>query len=203
MKRSWLSKIFGASVVSLSLTVLPFNVLASVAAVESDTSAQSNLQLAQVNAVSNLVEVAEDDSDLDTFSEMVETAGLENELSGNKDYTVFAPTDEAFDALPEGTVDELKKPENRQLLQDILTYHVAPGEINSDEIFTGDLDTLNGSVAIRRTPDNRVIVNDGSVVQADLGASNGTIHKINRVLLPRSLRNRVMALTVRPVRGLW
>ncbi len=161
-------------------------------------------KLAQVDQVGNLVEVAQEDEELSTFAAAVEEAELTDSLANENDsYTVFAPTNEAFESLPAGTLDELKKPENQPLLREILAYHVAEGATTSDQLSTGAVQTLGGGLAVR-VDSNKVIVNDANVTTANVKASNGVIHKVNRILLTRELRTRVLALTQpRPVRALW
>lgn len=129
-----------------------------------------------------------------TLSQAVEAAGLSNVLQtrGGR-YTVFAPTDEAFAALPQGTLEKLLQPENRELLTRILAYHVVPNEVTSNQLRTGAVSTLGGGLAVRVTPE-RVIVNNGSVVQADIRAANGIIHAVNRVMIPADLRQRLADL---------
>uniref|UniRef100_UPI00187DE9AB fasciclin domain-containing protein n=1 Tax=Oculatella sp. LEGE 06141 TaxID=1828648 RepID=UPI00187DE9AB len=128
-----------------------------------------------------------------TLAQAVEAAGLANALQDDGSYTVFAPTDEAFAALPPGTLDRLLQPANRELLRQLLAYHVAPEELTSDELTTGALTTLGGGLAIRVTPE-RVVVNDGSVVRADIQAGNGVVHVVNRVMIPPDLRQQIEAL---------
>lgn len=123
----------------------------------------------------------------------MQETGVSSALVEGGRFTIFAPTDAAFAALPPGTLDRLLLPQNRALLTQILAYHVAAGELRSSQIRTGGVRTLGGGIAVRVIP-GRVIVNDGSVVQADILASNGVIHAVNRVLLSRPLRARVAAL---------
>jgi uncharacterized surface protein with fasciclin (FAS1) repeats len=156
--------------------------------------------IAQATAVGNLVEVASGDDRFDTLTEAVGAAGLADTLANEGPFTVFAPTDQAFEALPEDTREALLQPENRDLLREILTYHVVPGEVTSDEIQTGPVDTLNGGVAVRKDPD-RVVVNNASVVEPDIPASNGVIHAINRVLIPPDVQARLQQQ--QPIRALW
>lgn len=169
------------------------------------TSADNPL-LAQTSSVGSIVDVAANDDDFDTLVQAVEAAGLDDTLAEGGPFTVFAPTDAAFDNLPDGTLDALLRPENRDLLTDILTYHVVPDEVPSDELETGGLDTLNGGLAVQVNPD-RVVVNDASVVRPDIDANNGVIHGINRVLIPpatrAALESRLGRPAAAPVRALW
>jgi uncharacterized surface protein with fasciclin (FAS1) repeats len=120
-----------------------------------------------------------------TLVAAVQAAGLEDALRADGDKTVFAPTDEAFAALPAGTVEELLKPENKEKLAAILTYHVVAGKTLSGDLAgkTLDVETLNGaSVAVDGT--DGVTVGGARVIKADVLASNGVIHVIDKVLMP-------------------
>lgn len=120
-----------------------------------------------------------------TLATALEAAGLVGTLQGDGPFTVFAPTDEAFARLPEGTVAELLKPENREMLQAVLTYHVVAGKVTSGKVAGLDrADTVNGKAVRIAVNQGNVMINDATVVQADVAASNGVIHVIDRVLLP-------------------
>ncbi len=138
----------------------------------------------------SLVEVATSTGTFETLLTAAEAAGLTDTLASDGPYTVFAPTDDAFADLPEGTVEWLLQAENRDLLTRVLNYHVVEGEVRSDQISSGLVDTLGGGVAVLVTEGN-VIVNDGSVVQADVAADNGVIHVMNRVLMSSELREEI------------
>jgi uncharacterized surface protein with fasciclin (FAS1) repeats len=141
----------------------------------------------------NIVQVVSSNSSLSTLSRAIEASGLKNTLA-NGNYTLLAPTDEAFSSLSPGTVEFLLKPENRSLLRQIIAYHTAPGEITSSQFITGSsIATLGGGVAVRVNPE-RVILNNASVVQADIKASNGVVHTISRVLIPPRLREKISSL---------
>jgi len=106
-------------------------------------------------------------------------------LKGPGPFTVFAPTDEAFAKLPAGTVQSLLKPENKAKLQSILTYHVMPGKVMSQELVKLDsAKTVEGGSIAIQAMDGGVMVNDAHVTQADIAASNGVIHVIDTVILP-------------------
>jgi uncharacterized surface protein with fasciclin (FAS1) repeats len=129
-----------------------------------------------------------------TLARIVQETGVGGTLrSRGGDYTILAPTDEAFSRLPAGTLDRLLRPENRALLGRILAYHVIPGEITSSQMRTGGVETLGGGISVR-VNSGRVIVNDGSVVQPDIQASNGVVHGISTVLMSRELRQQVTSL---------
>ncbi|MFE4107647.1 fasciclin domain-containing protein [Almyronema epifaneia] len=139
-----------------------------------------------------IVEIAASNSAFNTLVQAVQAAELAGTLSGDGPFTVFAPTDAAFAQLPAGALDLLLMPENQDLLQRVLEYHVVPGEVMSSDLSSGKVESLNGGLAVLVT-DSSVIVNDASVVQPDIQASNGVIHVVSRVLMPRSLRNDIVA----------
>lgn len=141
---------------------------------------------ADMGGTPNLVEVASSAGQFDTLVAAVGAAGLADTLSGDGPFTVFAPTDDAFAALPAGTVDTLLRPENRDQLVSILTYHVVPGTVMAGDLAgtNQDVATVQGST-IHVDGRDGVKVNGATVVQADIAASNGVIHVIDEVLLPR------------------
>lgn len=120
-----------------------------------------------------------------TLATALKAAGLVDTLKGAGPFTVFAPTDEAFAKLPKGTVETLLKPENKERLVAILTYHVVAGKVTSaDVVKVKQAKTVQGqSVAVDAT--EGVKINNAKVVKADIGASNGVIHVIDAVLLPK------------------
>ncbi|MGF1496558.1 MAG: fasciclin domain-containing protein [Elainellaceae cyanobacterium] len=200
--RFLLSKPLAIALFVCSGSLIGFSAAASPAPLAE--TAPAEVLLAQ--DANTIVDVAAGSDDFDTLVQAVQTAGLADTLSGEGPFTVFAPTDAAFAELPDGALEALLEPENRDLLQDILTYHVAPGELTSDELETGAVDTLNGGVAVRVSPDG-VVVNDASVVNPDIQASNGVIHAINRVLIPPQTRaeltRRLQAAEPQPIPALW
>jgi uncharacterized surface protein with fasciclin (FAS1) repeats len=121
-----------------------------------------------------------------TLVAAVQAAGLEQTLRGAGPFTVFAPTDAAFAALPAGTVENLLKPENKAQLTAVLTYHVIPGEVMSTAITDAGTDaaTVNGKTVKVMLKDGKAMVNDATVTAADVKASNGVIHVIDKVILP-------------------
>jgi uncharacterized surface protein with fasciclin (FAS1) repeats len=130
-----------------------------------------------------IVEVASGNEDFSTLVAAVQAAGLVETLSGDGPFTVFAPTDEAFAALPAGVLDALLLPENEAVLTQILTYHVVPGEVTSDQIAAGEVATVEGQPVTIAT-EGGVTVNGATVTTADVDASNGVIHVIDAVLVP-------------------
>lgn len=132
----------------------------------------------------NIVAIAQDTPDLSTLVEAVGAAGLVETLEEPGPYTVFAPTNQAFEALG-GTLDELLEPQNKAELAEVLTYHVVPGELTSAELSDGQmLKTVQGDALEVRIADGEVTVNGAKVVTPDVGASNGVVHVIDEVLIP-------------------
>lgn len=130
----------------------------------------------------DIVDIAAGAGTFNTLVAAVQAAGLEDTLRGEGPFTVFAPTDEAFDALPEGTVEGLLA--DPEALAAILTYHVVPGAVMSTDLSDGmEAETVNGQT-VTITLGDAVMVNDATVVTADIEASNGVIHVIDSVLLP-------------------
>ena len=123
----------------------------------------------------------------DTLVAAVQAAGLVETLQGEGPFTVFAPTDEAFAKLPEGTLESLLKPENKDQLIAILTYHVVPGEVTSSQVVNLEsAETVPGASLEISTSEEGVMINNAKVVNADVEASNGVVHVIDTVLLPPS-----------------
>lgn len=133
----------------------------------------------------DIVDTAAGNSDFETLVAAVQAAGLVDTLKGEGPFTVFAPTDDAFAALG-STVDDLLKPENKDKLTAILTYHVVPGKVMSGDL-TDDMmaATVQGE-DITIDLDNGAMVNDAKVVTADIETSNGVIHVIDKVILPKA-----------------
>ncbi|OEE86345.1 fasciclin domain-containing protein [Vibrio crassostreae] len=134
----------------------------------------------------DIVDVAAENGSFNTLVAAVKAAGLVETLKGDGPFTVFAPTDEAFAALPEGTVDMLLKPENKDKLIAVLTYHVVPGKIMASEVMKLDSAvTVQGEAVMVGIDHGNMMVNKAQVVMADVEASNGVIHVIDAVLLPK------------------
>ncbi len=121
-----------------------------------------------------------------TLTTALNAAGLVETLKGKGPFTVFAPTDAAFAKLPAGTVESLLKPENKQKLTSILTYHVVAGNVKAaDVVKLSSAKTLNGQSVMIKTLGGKVFINGATVVKADIATTNGTIHVIDTVLLPK------------------
>lgn len=132
-----------------------------------------------------VVDVATEAGSFTTLLSLVEAAGLVETLQGEGPFTVFAPTDEAFAALPAEVREALLLPENAELLADILLYHVVQGAaVTSDQVVAGPVEMANGDEAQLTTADGRVQIDGANVVSADVMASNGVIHVIDAVIIP-------------------
>jgi len=133
----------------------------------------------------DIVDTAVDAGQFNTLAAALTAAGLVDTLKGDGPFTVFAPTDAAFAKLPEGTVENLLKPENRDQLVAVLTYHVVPGKVYAADVIklTGAT-TVNGADVTIAVVDGGVRIDNANVVTTDIAASNGVIHVIDTVILP-------------------
>lgn len=138
------------------------------------------------NSSDNLLVIAQGNPDLTTFVTALEASDLVINLEGDRILTIFAPTNDAFAALPAGLLDKLLLPENKDLLVRILTYHLVQGGLLSGDVVPGEIGSSEGTT-LKLDTANGVTVNGANVVQADLEASNGVIHVIDQVLVPASL----------------
>lgn len=138
-----------------------------------------------------IVDVASDAGQFKTLLAAAEAAGLVDSLSGAGSLTVFAPTDEAFAALPDGAVESLLRPENREALVSLLSYHIVSGPVfAADAITAQSARTLNGEEVETSLRDGALFINESRVLANDIEASNGVVHIIDRVLIPNSLMAR-------------
>lgn len=155
------------------------------------TSESTDQASSETEATSNIVELASGNQDLSTLVAAVKAADLVETLSGEGPFTVFAPTNAAFSALPAGTLDNLLKPENKEQLAGILTYHVVSGEVMSKDLSDGQVvKTVQGANLTVRIMDGKVMLEDATgamaeVTAADVDASNGVVHVINKVVMPQ------------------
>lgn len=147
------------------------------------TAMLAGAALAQ-DATSDIVDTAVAAGDFTTLVAAVQAAGLVDTLKGEGPFTVFAPTDAAFAALPEGTVETLLKPENKDQLVSILTYHVVPGAVKSSDLTEGMTAATVQGGEVTFTLDGGAKVNGANVTAADVAASNGVIHVIDAVIMP-------------------
>ncbi|HKX82754.1 MAG TPA: fasciclin domain-containing protein [Pyrinomonadaceae bacterium] len=141
---------------------------------------------AQTMMKKDIVDTAASTGMFNTLVAALKAAGWDDELKGEGPFTVFAPTDEAFAKLPAGTVEKLLMPENKEMLARILQYHVVSGNAKaSDVVKMKAWKTIEGQDIWVKSKDGKVWINNASVVKADVGAANGTIHVIDTVLMPK------------------
>lgn len=133
-----------------------------------------------------VVEIAVANESFSTLVAAVKAADLAEVLSGEGPFTIFAPTNEAFAKLPEGTVETLLKPENKEKLQAILTLHVVPGKVMAADVKTGAVETVNGETIDLVVSEDGVTAGGAKVIKTDIVGTNGVIHVIDSVLLPKS-----------------
>ena len=137
----------------------------------------------------DIVDLAVGTETLSTLVAAVKAGGLVETLKGEGPFTVFAPTNDAFAALPEGTLEELLKPENKEKLVAILTYHVVPGKVMSTDLSDGqEAATVQGEKVKVSISDAGVTISGANVSAADIKASNGVVHVIDKVILPPSAK---------------
>lgn len=140
-------------------------------------------QASAKSEMNSILETAEAAGSFTTLVAAIKAAGLEKALSGDGPFTVFAPTDEAFAALPKGTVESLLK--DKEKLTAILTYHVVEGAVKAQDVAGIDkAETLNGASFAVTAEDGKVMVGDARVIKTDIVCTNGVIHVIDKVLLP-------------------
>lgn len=184
-----LNKLAGAAA---ALMILPVAVGCDSQVADAPTDATTEEPMADETATEDtmategetIVDVAAANGSFNTLVAAVQAADLVETLSAEGPYTVFAPTDEAFAALPEGVLDQLLLPENKEVLTQILTYHVVAGEVPASAVETGMVPTVEGADLDIVAEDGSVMVNGANVVTPDVMASNGIIHVIDAVLIP-------------------
>lgn len=161
----------------------------TAAAVETTVAAavETTVAAAPAPAGGTILVTAGKAGNLSTLAAAVDAAGLTDTLNGAGPFTVFAPTDDAFKALPAGVLDALLKPENKDVLASILKYHVVSGAVASSAVTTGDVTSVEGSALALVADAGKVTVNGANVVTPDVAASNGVVHIIDQVLVPKSV----------------
>jgi len=154
---------------------------------ENAENTSNNEEMNDMSEEPNIVELAMDTEALSTLVAAVKAGGLVETLQGEGPFTVFAPTNAAFDALPEGTLDDLLKPENKEQLATILKYHVVSGKVMSGDLSDGmTAETVAGEEITVSINEGTVKVNEATVTNPDVAAANGVVHVIDQVLLPAS-----------------
>lgn len=155
----------------------------SVATDDSVASEFPEMEYGSSEAWGNIVEVARDSEGLAILMEAVASAGLTSTLEGEGPLTLFAPTDQAFNSLPEGVLAKLLLPENLEVLVEVLSYHLVSGSLLTTDLADGSVSTVEGgAIEVLTTP--RITLNGGVIRIADIAATNGVVHIIETVLLP-------------------
>ncbi len=162
-----MKRILALTIAALSLSPLAIN---NVAAKPADET---------------IVAIAASNADFSTLVAAVKAAGLVDTLNGPGPFTIFAPTNAAFKKLPKGTVEDLLKPENKAKLTAILTYHVVAGKVMAADVKTGMVKTVQGGELDVKVADGGVTVNGAKVLKTDIVGTNGVIHVIDSVLMPK------------------
>lgn len=153
---------------------------------EADAPTETTNGTGEAAGNEDIVALASGNQDLSTLVTAVTAADLVETLQGDGPYTVFAPTNEAFAALPPAELERLLKPANKDELANILTYHVVAGDVKSSDLSDGQMvETVQGGkLEVKIGDDGSVMIGDATVVTADVAASNGTVHVIDTVLVP-------------------
>ena len=149
-------------------------------------SAAAGLAMVSAANAADIVDTAAGNSDFETLVTAVQAAGLVETLKGEGPFTVFAPTNEAFAELGT-TVDELLKPENKEKLQAVLTYHVVPGKVMSSDLQDDMMASTAQGGEVKIDLDNGPMVGEANITTADIEADNGVIHVIDKVLVPEGV----------------
>ncbi len=152
------------------------------------TAASPAASPAPMAQAKDIVAIASGDAQFKTLTKALTAAGLVPTLQGKGPFTVFAPTDAAFAALPKGALEDLLKPANKAKLTKILTYHVVSGAVLSTSLKSGDVPTVEKSSVKVVVAGGKVTVGGANVVKADIKASNGVIHVIDKVLMPTDMK---------------
>jgi uncharacterized surface protein with fasciclin (FAS1) repeats len=185
MKKNFLSLLAAATIIAGTFAACNNNAEKKPA---EDTAATAKEQPAEPKpeAPKDVVDIAMGSADHSTLVAAVKAAGLVETLKGAGPFTIFAPTNTAFAALPAGTVDNLLKPESKDKLTGILTYHVVAGSVKAADLKDGQkVKTLQGGELTVSIKDGKVMINGATVTAADLTGSNGVIHVIDAVLMPK------------------
>jgi uncharacterized surface protein with fasciclin (FAS1) repeats len=153
-----------------------------------DPTKPSTTPRGSTDSSKNIVALAQANGSFKTLTQALKAAGLVDTLQGKGPFTIFAPTDAAFAELPKDAVRDLLKPENKEVLVKILTYHVVSGQVLSTDLKSGEVKSSEGgAISVKVDPTTGVTVNDAKVVQPDIKGSNGVIHVIDKVILPPDL----------------
>lgn len=135
----------------------------------------------------NVVALAESDGQFSILVKALKAAGLTEALQGEGPFTIFAPNDEAFKKVPADALEDLLKPENKEVLITVLKYHVVPGKLEAKDLKSGQIKSLHGDPINVKVDDTGITINDTKVIKTDIEGSNGTIHILDQIIVPPSL----------------
>ncbi|MEO1437525.1 MAG: fasciclin domain-containing protein [Bacteroidota bacterium] len=182
-------KLLGSFVLAMFVIIGTSNAQCGSKSTSTTNSNSNTATYAAHKGGTDIVGLAAGTEDLSTLVAAVKAAGLVDVLQGEGPFTVFAPSNKAFEALPAGTVETLLKPENKEQLVQVLTYHVVAGKVMSTDLSNGlKAKTVQGETITVGINGKTVSINDATVTAADVKASNGVVHIIDRVILPPSMR---------------
>jgi uncharacterized surface protein with fasciclin (FAS1) repeats len=178
-----------SKILALVCTFLAVGLWTACSAPKEESTEETVTEIIEAEPVqkpNTVVDIAVSSPDHTTLVAAVQAAELVETLNGPGPFTVFAPTNDAFAALPAGTLDNLLKPESKEKLTGILTYHVVSGKVMSGDLGDGQVvTTLNGQSLKVTIKDGKVMINGAIVVAADLEGTNGVVHVIDAVMLPK------------------
>ncbi|MFT6205877.1 MAG: putative surface protein with fasciclin (FAS1) repeats [Spirosomataceae bacterium] len=168
------------------MAALASTVFASCTSTETTDATEEEMVVVEEEVMPDVVDIAIGSPDHTTLVAAVTAAELVETLKGDGPFTVFAPTNAAFEALPAGTVESLLTPEKKATLTSILTYHVVPGKVMAADLVDGQMvKTVQGEELTVTIKDGKVMINGATVTAADLDGSNGVVHVIDAVLMPK------------------
>lgn len=162
--------------------------LNSAAIAQDETARKSGTEEEAAVLPGSLVTVIADSATFSTLTKALKAAELEQTLGGEDEFTVFAPTDEAFGKLPAETLAKLMLPENKEKLRMLLLYHVVAGKMMAEDLMDGDVKSVNGEKLEVEVSDDEIEVNDAKIYTSDVTATNGVMHSVGEVLVPKSLK---------------
>jgi uncharacterized surface protein with fasciclin (FAS1) repeats len=167
--------------------------IADVTPVPAPTPASPVPPTSGVTTNEDIKDIVGENPSLRTLANLIDEADLENILEGNGPLTLFAPSDQAFAAIPQATRQRLLQPQNRQLLRQILNYHIVPGNLTANQLQSGEVQTLaQNPVNVQvNQAGNQVRINDATVTQPNIQARNGIIHVVDRVILPPTIQKQL------------
>ncbi|MFA6916710.1 MAG: fasciclin domain-containing protein [Parachlamydiales bacterium] len=132
-----------------------------------------------------LLEITSADPSFSTFVSALKASGFDEKLKGSKDFTIFAPSNDAFAKLPAGVLQTLLKPQNKDKLKEVISYHIIPGKIEGEQLHSSIVGTLSGKKINLKVNGSNINVNNAKVVKSDIKASNGVIYVLDTVLVPQ------------------